>query len=311
MMIGCAALGLLILMLLVFPILIAVAVTPAAAAVPLAPPSIVEMYKEEVDSFTEGLADRTSPGQDVPTVRWQELLVVEAVSRKQQLERLRPVDVHRRADQFVEEVQEEREECRPGPTPEAPPECETITVTWYRSRSFDEVLARLRLSDEDREWAAMMLEVTDFTALEDVGADCVGPNWNPRPTSGWVWPVPESTTITSCYGPRVDPVEYVDGQHHGLDVGAPQGARLLAATAGQVAFAGRDGNYGNVVRIAHENGILTVYAHMSRITVQVGDAVEAGDLIGYIGSTGKSTGPHLHMEIRRGGSTVDPLGYFK
>jgi murein DD-endopeptidase MepM/ murein hydrolase activator NlpD len=98
--------------------------------------------------------------------------------------------------------------------------------------------------------------------------------------------------------------------HAGIDVSAPSGARLVATGSGQIIAAGWRGGYGNCVMIDHGDGLVSVYAHMKSISVKVGQNVVSGATVGYVGSTGLSTGPHLHFEIRVNGSPVDPLaGY--
>ena len=94
--------------------------------------------------------------------------------------------------------------------------------------------------------------------------------------------------------------------HSGLDFRARHGTPIYAATEGIVNFAGRNGGYGNFVRIRHGGGLATGYAHMSRISVRNGENVRRGQVIGYVGSTGLSTGPHLHYEMYRNGQKIDP-----
>ena len=98
--------------------------------------------------------------------------------------------------------------------------------------------------------------------------------------------------------------------HAGLDTAAPTGTPIYACWGGRVAVAGWQGGYGNAVVIDHGGGQATLYAHQSVIAVSVGQAVNAGQLIGYVGSTGNSTGPHLHFEVRVNGTPVDPAPYF-
>ncbi|MCP3934270.1 MAG: M23 family metallopeptidase [Actinomycetia bacterium] len=110
----------------------------------------------------------------------------------------------------------------------------------------------------------------------------------------------------SGFGVRSDPFTGEERMHRGVDIGAAQGAPVLASAAGVVSWAGERGSYGQLVKIDHGDGVETRYAHQSRIDVSVGDIVEAGQQIGAVGSTGRSTGPHLHFEVRVGGDAVDP-----
>lgn len=124
------------------------------------------------------------------------------------------------------------------------------------------------------------------------------------------WPVPSCTLITSRFGYRVAPTTGASTYHGGLDIGAGMGASIVAAGAGDVIYADANGGYGNCVMIDHGNGVVTVYAHMSSIGVSYGQYVTAGQYVGAVGSTGVSTGPHCHFEIRINGAQTDPAAYF-
>jgi len=112
--------------------------------------------------------------------------------------------------------------------------------------------------------------------------------------------------LTSSFGLRRHPILGFSRMHQGVDFGAPMGAPIVAATDGVVSFAGRHGGHGNYVRLNHSGGMATGYAHMSRIIARVGERVRQGELIGYVGSTGLSTGPHLHYEMYRNGKAINP-----
>lgn len=128
-------------------------------------------------------------------------------------------------------------------------------------------------------------------------------------TGSFIWPT-ASTYITSRFGLRVHPITGETRSHTGLDVGGSYGDTIAAADGGTVTLAGVNGGYGNCVMIDHGNGYITLYGHMSSIAVTKGQAVSQGDAIGYVGSTGLSTGPHLHFEIWSGGSRIDPEQFF-
>ena len=130
-------------------------------------------------------------------------------------------------------------------------------------------------------------------------------------TGSFGWPVPSCTYITSKVGPRYHPVTGAyQSTHTGLDIGASHGATIVASDGGTVTTAGVKGGYGNCVMIDHGNGYYTLYGHMSSIAVSVGQSVSKGDTIGYVGSTGVSTGPHCHFEIRVNGVCTDPAPWF-
>jgi murein DD-endopeptidase MepM/ murein hydrolase activator NlpD len=115
--------------------------------------------------------------------------------------------------------------------------------------------------------------------------------------------------ITSGYGPRYHPVLHYNRMHTGADMRASSGTPIRACRSGTVVIAGSQGGYGNAVVIDHGGGMGTLYAHQSRIAVSNGEQVTAGQIIGYVGSTGMSTGPHLHFEVRLSGNPVDPAPY--
>lgn len=117
--------------------------------------------------------------------------------------------------------------------------------------------------------------------------------------------------IASGYGYRIDPVYKTTKFHAGLDFAAPQGTPIYATANGTIETAGNTGNgYGNHVVINHGYGYKTLYGHMFRVKVHPGEKVKRGEVIGWVGSTGKSTGPHCHYEVHRNGDTVDPVYYF-
>jgi murein DD-endopeptidase MepM/ murein hydrolase activator NlpD len=124
----------------------------------------------------------------------------------------------------------------------------------------------------------------------------------PAPSaSGFAWPV--SGPVTSGFGARWGRM------HEGVDIAVPSGTPVHAAAAGTVIHAGWLGGYGNLVVVDHGNGIATAYAHNTSIAVAVGQQVAQGDVLSYSGSTGNSTGPHVHFEVRVNGAAVDPMGY--
>ena len=129
-------------------------------------------------------------------------------------------------------------------------------------------------------------------------------------TGTYIWPCPSCTYVTSKFGMRDHPLFGDERPHTGIDIGAQAGAEVIAADSGTVAVATYSSSYGNYVTIYHSNGDYTLYAHMSSLTVTAGQNVTQGDVIGYVGSTGWASGPHLHCEIRVNGSTVDPTSYF-
>lgn len=125
------------------------------------------------------------------------------------------------------------------------------------------------------------------------------------------WPIPGYRNITSNFGYRMHPIYHTWKLHSGIDVGAPTGAKFVAADSGTVLIAsyGYNGGYGNYVVISHGNGITTRYAHGTTILVSAGQKVTKGTPVLTVGSTGASTGPHAHFEVRVNGTAVNPLNY--
>lgn len=139
-----------------------------------------------------------------------------------------------------------------------------------------------------------------------VGATLAAP---PPPAAGPVGGalrLPVHARTTSGFGLRVHPVTGEERLHSGIDLAAPTGTPIAAAAAGTVTFAGPRGGYGNLVIVDHGDGTETRYAHQDSLAVVVGQVVAAGEVVGTVGSTGRSTGPHLHFEVRRHGEPVDP-----
>lgn len=122
-------------------------------------------------------------------------------------------------------------------------------------------------------------------------------------------PLASKHGYSSRFGNRKDPFTGRQAFHSGLDFRAPSGTSVRALGKGKVTFAGRKGGYGNVVEITHSNGLVSRYAHLSKIRVSVGKHVSRSTTIGLVGSTGRSTGPHLHLEVRRNDQPLDPHGF--
>ena len=129
-------------------------------------------------------------------------------------------------------------------------------------------------------------------------------------TGTYIWPLP-GYSPGSAYGWRMHPIYHEMRFHAGEDIGAPSGTPILAADSGMATVIPDNGNgYGNYIMINHGGGRVTLYAHMSGFAISNGETVSQGQVIGYVGSTGNSTGPHLHFEVRVNGATTDPKSYF-
>lgn len=127
----------------------------------------------------------------------------------------------------------------------------------------------------------------------------------------FIWPCPSSSRITSGFGGRSSPTEGASSNHQGIDIGAPTGTNIVAAASGEVIIATYSYSAGNYIMINHGGGVYTVYMHCSQLLASVGDQVSQGQTIAKVGSTGYSTGPHLHFGVRVGGKYVNPSGYVR
>jgi murein DD-endopeptidase MepM/ murein hydrolase activator NlpD len=180
---------------------------------------------------------------------------------------------------------------------------------------FDLIVANRRAATGESQEGPLLYAAIDRAGAADIRLmkwnlggriEWVDANGIGRQVSAFAWPV--AGRITSGFGLRVHPILRFARMHRGIDFGAGYGAPIVAASDGQVIASGWSGGYGRQVRIAHGGGIITSYSHMSRTVAAAGSFVRQGQLIGYVGSSGLSTGPHLHYEVYRGGVAVNPLG---
>lgn len=176
----------------------------------------------------------------------------------------------------------------------------TIKKNKVQNLTEEEESLRLMIEEYQKEIADIETEIR-LLAIANVGADYVG--------GVMAWPVPGYARITSQFGMRTHPITGVYKLHTGVDIGAPYGASFIAANDGIVTYAGENRAYGRMVIISHGGGITTLYAHGSEILVNVGDQVVKGTPVLKVGSTGYSTGPHAHFEVRINGEYVNPIDF--
>jgi len=183
---------------------------------------------------------------------------------------------------------------------------ELLQIAEYEQRmvesAFGEIQAQLRREENE----AARQRAANAAAAHNANLERLN-NFDGK----FYWPIPASGRITSGFGMRMHPILRTNRMHSGIDVGAPTGTRLYAAAEGYVRFAGWSGGYGNTVIIDHGNGYSTLYAHNSRNRVTTGQFVSRGQHIADVGSTGMSTGPHLHFEVRINNRATDPMAYFR
>ena len=150
--------------------------------------------------------------------------------------------------------------------------------------------------------------------FEQGGGEVMSPDGTRAPTGTLQWPLPVAGTITSQFGHRVDPITGEVSSHTGTDIACAEGTPILAAADGTVTVANSldswGGSYGYYIQIDHGGGLETLYAHCSSICVTTGQQVQAGEVIGYVGHTGRVTGSHLHLEVHVNGSRTDAMSYF-
>jgi len=177
-----------------------------------------------------------------------------------------------------------------------------VRESYISKLSEEEKQIQLQIDEYNKRFAEIEAEIVLLAQQDlEIGNDYIG--------GIMAWPVPGYTRITSKYGMRTHPITGVYKLHSGVDISAPTGANFIAATTGVVSKAGYNFAYGNMVIINHGGGVQTLYAHGSEILVETGDLVTKGQPILKVGSTGYSTGPHAHFEVRVNGKTVDPMPY--
>ncbi|HVE47556.1 MAG TPA: peptidoglycan DD-metalloendopeptidase family protein [Acidimicrobiales bacterium] len=244
-------------------------------------------YQDAVVHAQRRAVDRFSAGRDA-TVRLREVLEVKKDAAKAQ----RDVVIGRQAE--LEGLRAEQNSVR-----------QDVRAQELQQQSLA-AEAQARVAEFEAQIAALRAESGTITAfLRGLQAG------QGRVTGGQgiLSPPLPGGRLTSPFGPRYHPVLGTARMHDGVDFAAPSGAPIRAAAGGTVVFAGPRGGYGNTVIVDHGNSLATLYAHQSQVHVAEGTPVTAGQLIGEVGSTGLSTGPHLHFETRVAGAPVNPLLY--
>lgn len=264
--------------------------------VPLVGYEQVQMYITTAERVSESTKNPYSDGVEVD---WKDLVAIDAVRFNQDFSKANRDEIEELAKMFIEITG--YAEVKEGDN--------VVRYPIYRLRSVDEVMNMLNFNKEQKDKVKEFLS-TDFSELLDSPGVAVSNGWKPVENE-LKWPISGGYTITSGFGMRVDPVYGGESYHSGIDIAVPLGTPVKAAADGEVVYAGWNDGYGLVVFIWHNNSLETRYAHLSKIAVNKGQIVRAGDVIGYVGSTGKSTGPHLHFEVRNGGKAVNPLDFFK
>lgn len=199
---------------------------------------------------------------------------------------------------------------------------ETILEITITHKTPEEMARQYSFNPRQNEYLALMSEPENQNLWAELlggytsgGGQIVNPNTDWVGTSIFQWPLPQSYTITSWFGYREDPFTGEIAYHSGTDIATPGGTPILAAADGTVTIANAidswGGGYGYHIKVKHNDTYDTLYAHCSSICVTVGQEVKQGEVIGYVGTTGNSTGNHLHFEVWQNGERTDALGFFK
>ena len=180
-----------------------------------------------------------------------------------------------------------------------------------RQREYEEIMASEDAANAVIDQLVAQLEAERKAAEEAANAaGGGGGGGTATATASFVWPVASYVYISSRFGMRVHPITGQTRSHTGLDIASNQGTSVYAADGGKVTMAGWNGGYGNCIMIDHGNGYVTLYGHLNGFAISQGDTVSQGQTIGYVGSTGTSTGSHLHFEVLLNGSRIDPEQFF-
>ena len=290
---------------------------------------------EEISDTVQHDRQDITANDDVYYIRWQDVLAVfssyvagseqgapVAALTKNQVDKLREimwamnaVDYSTRAETAVIETTDKNGKVT---TTEI---TETVLVISLTHKTPDEMAADYHFTTrqntylqllQDPQYEELWAEL--LGGFEQDGGEVMSPDGTRAPTGTLQWPLPVAGTITSQFGHRVDPITGEVSSHTGTDIACAEGTPILAAADGTVTVANSldswGGSYGYYIQIDHGGGLETLYAHCSSICVTTGQQVQAGEVIGYVGHTGRVTGNHLHLEVRIDGNRADVLRYF-
>lgn len=313
---------------------------PNAASVTVreAVETLTEEYRDRLEEISDTVQhDRQdiTANDDVYYIRWQDVLAVfssyvsgneqgapVAALTEEQVDKLREtmwamnaVDYATRAETAVIETTDE------DGNPTTTEITETVLVIELTHKTPDEMAADYHFTTRQNSYLQLLqdpqyeeLWTELLGGFAQGGGELMNPDSTRTPTGTLQWPLPVAGTITSQFGYRVDPITGEVSSHTGTDIACAEGTPILAAADGIVTVAnGLDswgGSYGYYIQIDHGGGLETLYAHCSSICVTTGQQVQAGEVIGYVGHTGRVTGSHLHLEVHVNGSRTDAMRYF-
>ena len=313
---------------------------PNAASVTVreAVETLTEEYRDRLEEISDTVQhDRQdiTANDDVYYIRWQDVLAVfssyvsgneqgapVAALTEEQVDKLREtmwamnaVDYATRAETAVIETTDE--EGNPTTTEIT----ETVLVIELTHKTPDEMAADYHFTTRQNSYLQLLqdpqyeeLWTELLGGFAQGGGELMNPDSTRIPTGTLQWPLPVAGTITSQFGHRVDPITGEVSSHTGTDIACAEGTPILAAADGTVTVANSldswGGSYGYYIQIDHGGGLETLYAHCSSICVTTDQQVQAGQVIGYVGHTGRATGSHLHLEVHVNGSRTDAMRYF-
>ena len=300
--------------------------------------TLTEEYRDRLEEISETIQhDRQdiTANDDVYYIRWQDVLAVfssyvsgneqgspVAALTEEQVDKLRETmwamnAVDYSAHPETTTIETTDEDGNPTTTEIT----ETVLVIELTHKTPDEMASDYHFTTrqntylqllQDPQYEELWAELLDGFAQG--GGELMNPDSTRTPTGTLQWPLPAAGTITSQFGHRVDPITGEVSSHTGTDIACAEGTPILAAADGTVTVAnGLDswgGSYGYYIQIDHGGGLETLYAHCLSICVTTGQQVQAGQVIGYVGHTGRVTGSHLHLEVRINGSLSDAMRYF-
>ena len=313
---------------------------PNAASVTVreAVETLTEEYRDRLEEISDTVQhDRQdiTANDDVYYIRWQDVLAVfssyvsgneqgapVAALTEEQVDKLREtmwamnaVDYATRAETAVIETTDKNGKST---TTEI---TETVLVIELTHKTPDEMAADYHFTTrqntylqllQDPQYEELWAEL--LGGFAQGGGEVMSPDGTRAPTGTLQWPLPVAGTITSQFGHRVDPITGEASSHTGTDIACAEGTPILAAADGVVTVANSldswGGSYGYYIQIDHGGGLETLYAHCSSICVTTDQQVQAGQVIGYVGHTGRATGSHLHLEVHVNGSRTDAMRYF-
>ena len=313
---------------------------PNAASVTVreAVDTLTAEYRDKLEEISDTVQhDRQdiTANDDVYYIRWQDVLAVfssyvagseqgapVAALTEEQLDKLREtmwamnaVDYSTRAETAVIETTDD------DGNPTTTEITETVLVIELTHKTPDEMAADYHFTTrqntylqllQDPQYEELWAEL--LGGFAQGGGELMNPDSTRTPTGTLQWPLPVAGRITSQFGHRVDPITGEVSSHTGTDIACAEGTPILAAADGIVTVANGldswDGSYGYYIQIDHGGGLETLYAHCSSICVTTGQQVQAGQVIGYVGHTGRATGSHLHLETRANGTRVDSMQFF-